>query len=664
MTPVSKNGRMTRFHFRPQRDESVSVNRVIVEEASNDDSVSTESSKNRLPLPPHPHQRRQQPQSQQSHQQQRQPHHSQGRDQHGDRRTGPAVASLGVARAVDAMFSEASSQDGGTCKADLCPICSVPLQHQDVAGPARGRKVILCQSSSSLRNYPIPHGTSSVGGMSFVDEDLIMYDFDSKGGMMFGRSDMIPLGGGGSGPHDIGVCGFLLPFQSLMDELAGVYCDTLCDGKKPNEMGLMTNMSAAQDYRMIPPYCQNCNAYIVLESTTDREQELMLNNLTSWLARSTSSDEERSLQSKDTDAANKPNQGKITVVLESGTMVHDHDTITEADETVSTKLSTSIRPHAEPVQQPEPLEWSKIMQDTALRSPHQSPRSRVDPSTDPNDNELSAETRQTQGASRLFTTDRQSIGKRVLSPSRTTSPRSRHRRLLMEEEELEQEEDRRNNNNNNNNSGDKATCATYSPTQPGQRRNRFAERPRPTPLINMSVSPTAASEGSPTVVKEVIAHESPGRKKSEVVHIETGITYSIDDEDLNIEVEALARKIAKISSPSPSPTVSSFRDRSSALSPSAVASAKTKRHLAETPTSPPRTPSPRKTKQPSVEAGREKDVARAAGTIISDTTNKDPSKPSKTESISKDEKDAALTKIQRCDTGDEVNYINGQYHEK
>lgn len=362
--------------------------------------------------------------------------------------------------AVDAMVRQGSSNSQS--KMDLCPICSLPLLHQDVLAAPAAKKVILCQSSSSLRTLPLPTN-SSMAGTSAADDDFTLYDFDTRGPLK--RTDVLPN-------KDYGSCSFMLPLQTLLDEFVG-----LCEQRKPSKSGL--EPASSQEFRMIPPYCNHCRAYIVLESSSDHEQELMLSNLASWLVACSCSEDDQSQNSKDTE---KPNQGKITLILDNKARANELSVFDGDSHSTGTKSSSlEARDAPNETRQLVPLDWDKVMNPATLGSPSAA------------DNHLPIEVKRS--------------GSGV--PSRATSPRSTHRRQLMEEDEL----------------APKRTTSTDIEKQ------GFS-----TDLVN--VSPHSSVHGSP-IHKERIALSSPSQNLKEKWLFETEVTYSVDDDDASIEVESL-----------------------------------------------------------------------------------------------------------------------------
>jgi hypothetical protein len=216
-----------------------------------------------------------------------------------------------VAKAVN--FKTLSSQDTGNSKLDLCPICSLPLLHQDLAAARSGsRQIVICQSSSST-NTTRTFQSTTLGSL----EEFSLNDFDFTTSTFRPTHEFAGQAASGAASMAGAACGFMVPMQQMLEDFVGTYCDTVCEAQSKQPQSAQQSFNGAA--KKVPPYCANCKAYIVQEEADGSlKQEEMLNNLASWLAASSSSEDGGDHHAPK--VAFRPSQGSITVILEDEVM--------------------------------------------------------------------------------------------------------------------------------------------------------------------------------------------------------------------------------------------------------------------------------------------------------------------------------------------------------
>jgi hypothetical protein len=234
-------------------------------------------------------------------------------------RGGEGYSNHNIARAVWFMSSETETSQ----QRDLCPVCFLPLLHQDLTsskGEGDNKHIDFCQSStSSTTTGTRLNADSTTVGTASLLEDFSLYDFDTRPPP---RNEV-------AGP----ACGIMLPMQAVLEQFVGAYCDYV-SGPKTGQSDQLVNHAADDDpnngfypfgddggsmdhsgsnTRQIPPFCSNCKAYIVQENGEEEaNQDEMLSNLASWLAMSQSTDD----GGADRKVAFRPSHGSIKVILD------------------------------------------------------------------------------------------------------------------------------------------------------------------------------------------------------------------------------------------------------------------------------------------------------------------------------------------------------------
>ena len=204
---------------------------------------------------------------------------------------------------------------------ELCPKCSIPMLHQDLATIKEGgKRLVLCHSSSSTTTArTLGNDADTVGASmeTYTQHDLNITALHPHGERSQESRRTPSFRSIGSN------CGLMLPVLSVLEQFAGTYCDSICADQATTsrcnggfEQGIANNHHGV---RQVPPYCPKCKAYVVQETGNKDLQDEMLTNLASWLASSSSSsssyeDGESDDGGKVSKVSFRPSHGSITIM--------------------------------------------------------------------------------------------------------------------------------------------------------------------------------------------------------------------------------------------------------------------------------------------------------------------------------------------------------------
>ena len=217
------------------------------------------------------------------------------------------------ARAVGGQWTLEAWSTLPNNKLDLCPMCSLPVQYMDLSAKPERSSIILYQSS----------GESYRTLATLTEEEYLSRATDSHLPKSANVDDTQQA-------NATTVCDVIRPWQTALEDFVSGLCDP-----REERQDEGTKEYHHHDWNL-PPYCANCRAYIVHEQQ-QRDVQITLDNLSSWMAATDSGEEGR------------PGTGRITVIL-------DHATGGD---------STKGRPERRSETSGEPLQWAQLIKDTS-----------------------------------------------------------------------------------------------------------------------------------------------------------------------------------------------------------------------------------------------------------------------------------------------------------
>lgn len=206
-----------------------------------------------------------------------------------------------------------------------CPKCSLPLVYQSLA------------THKNRRRYPITL-FPPLSSLNDNESTVFLSEDSTQQGISTLQSNTEPHLMAKEGTITNGMLKTTCrPMQSILEQFVGNYCDSICEpvnaANNTDFNKSVSNMKiTGEEYnnnyemQMVPPYCANCESYIVQEGGEAEKQDETLNRLVLWLSASRSTDDGIN-EGNSTNESLRPSKGSITVALDRSEQHRGHRTI-------------------------------------------------------------------------------------------------------------------------------------------------------------------------------------------------------------------------------------------------------------------------------------------------------------------------------------------------